>query len=48
MVVDVRKNEPPPSLVCINGTDVEIVQAYRYLGVYLDNKTKVVYKKGPS
>jgi len=33
MVVDFRRNKPLPSPVCIGGTDVEMVPAYRYLGV---------------
>ena len=52
--MDFKRNKPPPSLVCINGTEVAMVQSYRYLGVHLDNKlewstnTQVVYKKGLS
>ena len=38
MVVDFRRNKPLPSPVCIGGTDVEVVPAYKYLGVTLDNK----------
>ncbi|KAK0133617.1 hypothetical protein N1851_030848 [Merluccius polli] len=54
MVVDFRRNKPLPSPVCIGGTDVEMVPAYRYLGVTLDNKldwstnTEAIYKKGLS
>ena len=42
------------SLVCIGGTDFDIVDSYKYLGVVLDNKlewttnTETVYKKGLS
>lgn len=54
MVVDFRRNKPLLSPVCIGGTDVEVVSAYKYLGVTLDNKldwstnTQAVYKKGLS
>ena len=54
MVVDFRRNRPPPSLVCIGGTDIDIVDSYKYLAVVLDNKlewttnTEAVYKKGLS
>ena len=54
MVVDFRRNKPPPSPVCIGGSDVDIVDSYKYLGVVLDNKlewttnTEAVYKKGLS
>ena len=54
MVVDFRRNKPLRSPVCIGGTDVEVVSAYKYLGVTLDNKldwstnTQAVYKKGLS
>ena len=52
MGVDFRRNKPPPSPVPISGTDVELVQTYRCLGIHLDNKlewsskTEVVYMKG--
>ena len=52
--MDCRRNESPSCPVCINGTDVENVQIYRNLGVYLENKlewstnTEAVYKKGLS
>ena len=34
------RNKPPTSPVCIGGTDVDIVESYKYLGVVLDNKLK--------
>ena len=54
MVVDVRRNKPLPSPVCIGGTDVDMVDTYKCLSVVLDNKlewttnTEAVYKKGLS
>ena len=36
MVVDLRRNKPPPSPVCIGGADINIVDAYKYLGVVLE------------
>ena len=54
MVVDFRKNKPPPFHVCIDGTDVEIFHTYTHLEVHLDNKlewstdTEIVYKEGLS
>jgi len=52
MVVNFRRNKPLPSPVCMGGMDVEMLPAYRYLGVTLDNKldwstnTEAIYKKG--
>lgn len=49
-VVDFSKSKSPPSPVCINGKDVEIVTTYRFLGVQLDSKlewstnTEAVYQ----
>ena len=46
-----RRNKAQLFPVCFGGTDVEIVQSYKYLGVVLDNKlewstnTEAVYKK---
>ena len=54
MVVDYRRNKPTPPPVCIGGTDIDIVDYYKYLGVVLDDKlewtanTEAVYKKGLS
>ena len=54
MVVDFSRDNLSPCHVCINRTDVEIDQTFKYLGVHLDNKlewstnTHVVYKKGLS
>ena len=54
MVVDFRRNKTFPSPVSIGGTDVDMVDKYKYLGVTLDNKldwydnTEAIYKKGLS
>ena len=54
MVVDFRRNKPPPSPVCIRGTEIDIVDSYKYRSVVLDGKlewtayTEAVYKKGLS
>ena len=54
MVVDFRRNKPLPIPVCIGGTDIDMVDTYKYLGVVLDNKlewttkTEAVYKMGLS
>ena len=51
MVVDFRRNKPLPSPVCTGGTNTDIVDSYRYLGVALDYKQEwttnmeAVYKK---
>ncbi|KAK0155347.1 putative RNA-directed DNA polymerase from transposon BS [Merluccius polli] len=37
MVVDFRRNKTLPSPVSIGGTDVDMVDKYKYLGVTLDN-----------
>ena len=36
--VDFRRNKPLPSPVCIGGTDFDIADTNKYLGVLLDNK----------
>ncbi|KAM6907107.1 odorant receptor 131-2-like [Xenentodon cancila] len=52
MVVDFRRNKPLPSPVSISGTDVDLVDSYKCLGVTLDNNldwstnTQTIYKKG--
>ncbi len=38
LVVDMRRNRAPVSPVSISGVSVDIVEEYKYLGVYLDNK----------
>ncbi|KAK0148535.1 putative RNA-directed DNA polymerase from transposon BS [Merluccius polli] len=54
MVVDFRRNKTLPSPVSIGGTDVDMVDKYKYLAVTLDNKldwydnTEAIYKKGLS
>ncbi|XP_040904789.1 uncharacterized protein LOC121188913, partial [Toxotes jaculatrix] len=55
LVVDFRRrSHPPPTPVNIQGTDIESVVSYRYLGVHLNNKldwtdnTNALYKKGQS
>ncbi|KAK0131074.1 hypothetical protein N1851_034224 [Merluccius polli] len=52
MVLDFRRRRPEPDPVSIQGTEVELVSHYKYLGVQLDNKldwsshTEAVYKRG--
>ncbi|KAI4884870.1 hypothetical protein NFI96_029910, partial [Prochilodus magdalenae] len=55
LVVDVRRaKHSPQAPVNIQGTDIEIVRSYKYLGVHLNNKldwtdnTPALYKKGQS
>ena len=50
MVADFRRNHPPPSPVCIGGTDIDIVDSYKYLDVVLNNTTNTEpgYKIGLS
>ena len=54
MVLDFRRKRPEPDPVSIQGTEVELVPNYKYLGVQLDNKldwsrhTEAAYKKGQS
>ncbi len=51
---DFRKKRPKPEPVSIQGTEVELVSSYKYLGVQLDNKLdwsshmEAVHKKGQS
>lgn len=53
MVDDFGRSESPLQPVKIHGTDIEVVQSYKYVGVHLDNKldwfvsTDVFYKKRP-
>ncbi|TWW80663.1 RNA-directed DNA polymerase from mobile element jockey [Takifugu flavidus] len=53
LVVDIRRrNNPPPAPVNILGTDVDVVESYKYLGVHLNNNldwthnTDALVKKG--
>lgn len=54
MVIDFRRSRPKPDPVSIQGTDVDLVSNYKYLGVQLDNTLdwsshmEAVYKKGQS
>ena len=55
LVVDFRRHKAaPPSPVNIQGTDIEIVDSYKYLGVHLNKNldwtanTQALYKKGQS
>ncbi|KAK3570529.1 hypothetical protein QTP86_022076, partial [Hemibagrus guttatus] len=54
LVVDFRKQKPPPSPISIMGDEVDIVDNYKYLGIHIDNKlewtknTDALYKKGQS
>ena len=54
LVVDLRRTRTPVTPVSILGHNVDIVEHYKYLGVFTDNKldrtknTEVLYKKGQS
>ena len=54
MVIDFRKKPPPHPPVNIQGSDIELVDSFKYLGVHLNNKlnwtthTDALYKKGQS
>ncbi|KAF7658811.1 hypothetical protein LDENG_00007680, partial [Lucifuga dentata] len=54
MVVDFRRTKTPITTVSIGGEKVELVQSYKYLGVYLDSKldwsvnTEAIYRKSQS
>ena len=54
LVVDFRRQRTRPNPISINGTEVDIVDHYKYLGVHIDNKldwtvnTDAVFKKGQS
>ncbi|XP_049911756.1 uncharacterized protein LOC126397200 [Epinephelus moara] len=54
LVVDLRRTRTPVTPVSILGHNVDIVEHYKYLGVFIDNKldwtknTEVLYKKGQS
>ena len=55
LVVDFRRSKhSPPTPVNIQGTDIDIVRSYKYLGLHLNNKldwtdhTQAIYKKGQS
>ncbi|KAI4898445.1 hypothetical protein NFI96_000501 [Prochilodus magdalenae] len=54
LVVDFHRCRHPPQLVNIQGTDIERVDSYKYLGVHLNNKldwsvnTTALHKKGQS
>ena len=51
LVVDLRRSKTPMTPVSIQGHNVDIVEHYKYLGVFIDNKldwtnnTEVLYKK---
>ncbi|KAI3364622.1 hypothetical protein L3Q82_011403 [Scortum barcoo] len=54
LVVDFRRQRTRLNSFTIRGTEVDIVDSYKYLGVHLDNKldwttnTDAIYKKGQS
>ncbi|KAF7645675.1 hypothetical protein LDENG_00200380 [Lucifuga dentata] len=54
MVVDFRRTKTPITPVSIGGEKVELVQSYKYLGVYLDSRldwsvnTEAIYRKSQS
>lgn len=54
LVVDLRRTKAAVTPISIQGVSVDVVEEYKYLGVYLDNKldwgknVDTVYKKGQS
>lgn len=54
LVIDFRRKKDHLSPVSIHGRDVEIVDSYQYLGIYIDDKldwtknTEAIYRKGQS
>ncbi|KAL0188435.1 hypothetical protein M9458_015534, partial [Cirrhinus mrigala] len=52
LVLDFRRNSPACTPVSIQGSDIEIVNTFKYLGVHLNNKldwstnTDALYRKG--
>ncbi|KAJ0033751.1 hypothetical protein NQD34_000858 [Periophthalmus magnuspinnatus] len=54
LVVDLRRTKAAVTPISIHGVSVDVVEEYKYLGVYLDNKldwsrnVDAVYKKGQS
>ncbi|KAI2649597.1 RNA-directed DNA polymerase from mobile element jockey [Labeo rohita] len=54
LVVDLRRTKAPVTPTSIKGVNVEVVEEYKYLGVYLDHKldwcknVDTVYRKGQS
>ncbi len=54
LVIDFWRNRKPPTPITIQGEEVEIVDSYKYLGVYINNKldwknnTDAVYRKSQS
>ena len=51
MIISFRRTPPSPTPTLIKGTEIEVVDSYKYLGVVLDNKlcfepqVDVLYKK---
>ena len=54
LVIDLRRTKAPLTPISIQGVNVDYVEEYKYLGVYLDHKlnwaknTEALYKKGQS
>ena len=54
LMIDFRRRTPPHIPVNIQGSDIELVDSFTYLGVHLNNKldwshnTDAVYKNGQS
>ncbi len=54
LVVDLRRTKGPVTPVSIQGVSVDIVEDYKYLGLYIDNElewaknTDALYRKGQS
>ena len=42
IIVDFRRTRNKPNTVSILGEEVEVMEDYRYLGVYLDNRTDYI------
>ena len=38
MIADFRISHSPPSSIILNGSNVECVSSYKYLGIMMDNK----------
>ena len=38
MIVDFRKSSPSPTLTVIKGSNIELVDRYKYLGTAIDSK----------
>ena len=54
LVVDFRRKTKPPTPITIQGVEIEMVDSYKFLGVYINNKldwsdnTEALYRKSQS